>query len=185
MTPARSRMPGPLRGPSRRGRRWWLALIVVVAVATAGLARCRMPDSAGRETWTVRAVHDGDTVTCHDTDGQARRIRLLGIDAPELGQTHGREARAALARKVGERRVGVAARGHDRHGRLLATLWIEERDINREMVAEGHAWAFGGIAPDPDLVEAESSARRERRGLWAESLPEEPAHWRASHPRQP
>lgn len=185
MTTARSRMPGPLRGPSRRGRRWWLALIVVVAVGTAGFERCRMPDSAGRETWTVRAVHDGDTVTCHDTAGRAHRIRLLGIDAPEITQPHGPEARSALERKVGHRRVAVEAHGYDRHGRLLGKLWALDRDVNLEMVAEGHAWAFGGFAPDPEFVEAESLARRERRGLWAAASPEEPSRWRAAHPHLP
>ena len=159
--------------------------MAVAAVATAALERCRMPDAAGRETWTVRIVHDGDTVTCHDTAGRAHRIRLLGIDSPEMAQDHGREARGALLRKVGDRRVAVVPRGYDRHGRLLATLWIDDRDVNREMVAEGHAWAFGRIAPDPELVEAEAAARRDRRGLWSAAHPEEPSHWRATHPHQP
>jgi len=86
---------------------------------------------------------------------------------------------------VAGRRVAVVSRGYDQHGRLLGTLWIDDRDINREMVAEGHAWVFGGISPDPDLVEAESAARRERRGLWAGGHAEEPSQWRAAHPRQP
>ena len=179
---ARERRPRPL---SRRLRPWWFLAIVLVAVGTAALERCRLPDAAGRPTWTVRVVHDGDTVTCHDNDGRPQRIRLLAIDAPELEQPHGRESRAALAGKVGDRRVAVASRGFDKHGRLLATLWIGERDINREMVEEGHAWAFGRIAPDPELVDAEGRARRARRGLWAGSAPEEPSRWRDEHPWKP
>ena len=181
----------PLRPTDRhRGHRsWWragwFAAIALAAVGTAAVERCRIPDAVGRPTWTVRAVHDGDTLTCHDTEGGAHKIRLRGIDAPEVSQAWGRESSAALSRKVAGRRVAVVTQGHDKHGRLLGTLWIDDRDINREMVAEGHAWVFGGIAPDPDLVEAESAARRERRGLWADSHPEEPSHWRAAHPRQP
>jgi endonuclease YncB( thermonuclease family) len=53
------------------------------------------------------------------------------------------------------------------------------------MVVEGHAWVSGRIAPDPDLVEAESLARRERRGLWADAAAVEPSQWRAAHPWQP
>lgn len=159
--------------------------MALVAIGTAALERCRLPDAAGRPTWTVRVVHDGDTVTCHDNGGRPHRIRLLGIDAPELEQAHGREARAALVRKVGDARVAVVSRGFDRYGRLLATLWIDERDVNREMVEEGHAWASGGIAPTEELVDAESRARRARLGLWADAAPVEPSRWRADHPQRP
>lgn len=177
--------PSRRRAPYRRLVPWWFLAVALVAVGTAAFERCRLPDAAGRPTWTVRVVHDGDTVTCHDNEGRAHRIRLLGIDAPEFEQRHGDASRAALARKVGERRVAVESRGFDRHGRLLATLWIDERNINREMVEEGHAWAFGGIAPDPDIVDAEGRARRGRRGLWADDAAEEPSRWRAEHPRHP
>lgn len=175
--------PSTRRGPFRRLRPWWFLAMVLVAVGAAALERCRLPDAAGRPTWTVRVVHDGDTVTCHDNEGRPHRIRLLGIDAPEFEQRHGRESRAALEGKVGERRVAVASHGFDRHGRLLATLWIDDRNINRELVEEGHAWVFGGIAPDPDFVDAEARARRGRLGLWADRTPEEPSRWRAEHPR--
>ena len=185
------RPPNTSRGLPSRWRPWWFAAMAVAAVGTAAVERCRIPDALARPTWTacptwtVRTVHDGDTVTCVDTQGGKHKIRLLGIDAPEAAQAWGREASEALARKVAGGRVAVVSRGYDQHGRLLGTLWIDDRDINREMVAEGHAWVFGRIAPDPDLVEAESAARREGRGLWAESHPEEPSHWRASHPWQP
>jgi len=179
------------RGLPSRWRPWWFAAMALAAVGTAAVERCRIPDAvarptwAARLTWTVLTVHDGDTVTCVDTQGGKHKIRLLGIDAPESAQAWGRESSAALSRKVAGRRVAVVSRGYDQHGRLLGTLWIDDRDINREMVAEGHAWVFGGISPDPDLVEAESAARRERRGLWAGGHAEEPSQWRAAHPRQP
>jgi len=174
--PARSR---------RHSRAWWIVAVVLAALAAAALERWRLPDARGRETWTVRVVHDGDTVTCHDTDGRPHRIRLRGIDAPELEQDHGRSARAALVRKVADRRVAVESHGFDKHGRLLATLWIDDRDVGREMVEEGHAWVFGRIAPDPALVEAEAGARAARRGLWADGAATEPSQWRADHPREP
>lgn len=193
MTPPETPAPGTLRrgpapsrrAPFRRLRPWWFLAVALVAVGTATMERCRLPDAAGRPTWTVRVVHDGDTVTCHDNDGRPHRIRLLGIDAPEFEQRHGDASRAALARKVGERRVAVESRGFDRHGRLLATLWIDGRNINREMVEEGHAWASGRIAPDEELVDAEARARRARLGLWADAAPTEPSRWRAEHPRRP
>ncbi len=173
------------RGPSPRLRSWWLAAAVLVSLITVTVERCRSDDTAGPPTWTVRTVHDGDTVTCIDPEGRPHKIRLLGIDCPEMAQAHGRESSQALAGKVGNRRVAVVSRGFDQYGRLLGTLWIDGRDINREMVEEGHAWVFGRIAPNPELVAAESAARVGRRGLWRDGNPEEPSRWRSEHPRQP
>lgn len=127
-------------------------------------------------------VHDGDTVTCVDDRGRAVKIRLHGIDAPEFDQPHGKAARNALDAKLGGGRVRVAGAARDQHGRLLGTLWIDDRDLNRELVAEGHAWVFGGFAPDPELVAAEQAARTARRGLWAAEHPVAPSQWRQQHP---
>jgi len=103
------RRPDRRRGlPSRWS--WWFAAMALAAIGTAAVERCRIPDAVGRPTWTVRTVHDGDTVTCHDTEGGTHKIRLLGIDAPESAQAWGRESSAALSRKVAGRRVAVVSR---------------------------------------------------------------------------
>jgi len=130
----------------------------------------------------VEAVNDGDTVTCVDGEGRQVRIRLVRIDAPELDQPMGREARAALAAKLGGGIVRVSGASRDQHGRLLGTLWLGDRDLNRELVAEGAAWVFGGFRPDPDLLDAETAARAARRGLWADPHPQMPSDWRREHP---
>jgi endonuclease YncB( thermonuclease family) len=143
---------------------------------------CPVYDSAGRPAWRVDAVHDGDTVTCIDTEGRSRKIRLQGIDAPEFGQPYGDWSRQLLRAKLANRPVRVEGDAIDQHGRLLGTLWLDERNLNRELVAEGAAWVFGGFSPDEDLVAAEENARRGRLGLWADSHPTEPAEWRRLHP---
>jgi len=180
--PRRFRIPPPPPGLPRRYRVWYVAFAAIATAVVASLPACPMLDSAGRPIWRVETVHDGDTVTCIDETGKQRRIRLIGIDAPEFNQPYGRESRNALDRKLATGRVRVEGDAIDQHGRLLGVLWIEERDINREMVAEGHAWVFGGFAPDPDLVSAESAARGQRRGLWAEPHPVSPGAWRSEHP---
>jgi len=128
-------------------------------------------------------VNDGDTVTCIDEGGKLVKVRLRGIDAPEFDQPHGQSARNALVDRLAGRRVRVAGTARDQHGRLLGTLWLEDRNLNRELVAEGHAWVFDGFAPDPDLVAAEEAARRARRGLWSADHPVSPSRWREDHPR--
>lgn len=87
-----------------------------------------------------------------------------------------------LAAKLAGGGVQVRGEARDQHGRLLGTLWVDGRDINRELVAEGLAWVFGGFAPDESLLEAEAEARRQRRGLWSDPHPIAPADWRTTHP---
>jgi micrococcal nuclease len=157
---------------------------IVAAVSTITIPMCPLADSAGRPLWRVELVHDGDTVTCVDEQGRPRRIRLQGIDAPEYGQPFGDSARRSLAGKLAGGSVRVEGEAIDQHGRLLGTLWIGDRNLNRELVAEGQAWVFGGFAPDEDLVAAETAAREGRRGLWGGAEPPvAPQDWRAAHPR--
>lgn len=176
-------MPPPPRGLPRRLRGWYVVTAAVVsAVAAAVAPMCPDRDAAGRPAWRVVTVHDGDTVTCSDPEGREHKIRLVGIDAPEFHQPYGNAARQALAAKLTAGGVRVEGTARDQHGRLLARLLIGERDVNRELVAEGLAWVFGGFSPDEDLLAAETDARRQRRGLWADPHPISPADWRAAHP---
>lgn len=184
MARAPLRLPPPPRGLSRRARAVYLIVAAAVsAVASLAVPMCPLADRAGRPLWRVETVHDGDTVTCLDEHGRPQKIRLHGIDAPEHGQPFGDAARSALAGKLAAGSVRVEGTARDQHGRLLGTIWIDDRNLNRELVAEGWAWAFGGFSPDDDLVTAEAGARRRRLGLWAEERPVEPRQWRDAHPR--
>ena len=89
---------------------------------------------------------------------------------------------SALATKLTGGRVRVEGDARDQHGRLLGTLLVDDRDVNREMVADGWAWAFTGFVDDEELIAAESAARRTRRGLWADPQPMPPSQWRQLHP---
>jgi micrococcal nuclease len=176
-------VPPPPRGMPRRLRVWYtLAAAVLSAVVAATAPYCPATDAQGRPAWRVEMINDGDTVTLLDTAGQRVRVRLVGIDAPELDQPMGRESRAALAAKLAGGIVRVEGDARDQHGRLLGTLRLADRDLNREMVAEGWAWAFTGFAENDDLIAAESAARRGRRGLWADPQPQPPRQWRELHP---
>ena len=176
------RIPRGPPGMPRRLRVWYVITATIVSAIVAAVPMCPVHDRQGRPLWRVDYVHDGDTVTCIDEQNRPRKIRLVGIDAPEMEQPFGRESRAALAAKLAGGRTRVAGDAKDQHGRLLGTLWIDDRNVNRELVADGWAWVFGGFSPDPDLLDAESAARAARRGLWAGDHPQQPADWRRDHP---
>jgi endonuclease YncB( thermonuclease family) len=100
----------------------------------------------------VDRVTDGDSVTATTSDGTKLRIRLLGIDAPEIangakpGQPFGEEAREYLDHLIGGKVVSVDAYGPDRYKRILAVLWDEQINVNLLMVAMGYAEVYRGAA---------------------------------------
>lgn len=68
----------------------------------------------------VMDVPDGDTIVVRDASGQDTRVRLYGIDAPELHQRGGEQARLALARMVMGRTVHLVTIDRDAYGRDVA-----------------------------------------------------------------
>jgi len=131
----------------------------------------------------VRVV-DGDTLHAGD-----RRIRLVGIDAPEKTQTCrdaqgqawacGLAATARLQALVAHGQVACAPQGTDRYGRTLAVCSAGDvADVGRALVREGYAVSYMGRG-DGYLAE-EDAARDEGVGLWRGAF-ERPADWRRRH----
>lgn len=133
-------------------------------------------------TAVVIDVHDGDTVTL-DT---GERVRLADIDAPELKQPGGSEARTLLAGLINRQTVRVVERGRDRYGRLLGVIWLGERDVNEELVRAGAVWCFVRYLPPRSTCPAiEAEARAARRGLWADAAAAvAPWEWRSQQRRR-
>jgi micrococcal nuclease len=130
-------------------------------------------------TWRVVSVHDGDTLRAIDDDEIEHRVRLAGIDAPEMGQAFGRVSRDRLRELALRQRVVVHLLGQDRYGRDLARLEAGGVDLCRQLVAEGLAWHYVRYSDDADLAAAEAAARAAGRGLWADPEPVAPWAWRA------
>lgn len=151
-----------------------LAALVAVAVwAIPRLDRIAAVDKAG-----AALIADGDTLTL-----AGERIRLKGIDAPELHQTCrraegeyacGRMAKQELVRLVGGRAVACNGWERDKYGRLLGYCSAGASDLNRMLVESGWAVSYGGYAAE------EAGAKAARRGLWAGEF-ERPSAWRAAH----
>lgn len=116
--------------------------------------------------------------------------RLYGIDAPELEQNYGAEARDRLEALLGHKRVWMDILGYDMHKRAVALLYFNRDDpadsLNAQMVRQGYAYWDKNLAPeDTDLANAQSEARSNSRGVW--SLPsdqEPPWVWRRIHRRR-
>ena len=127
----------------------------------------------------VVGVVDGDTADIRLQSGMIR-VRLHAIDAPERDQPHGAASKQALSRLVYGRHVRVEPIEQDRYDRLVARLWLDDLDVNAEMIRQGVAWVYRRYADDPAYCAHEKAARDLKRGLWA--LPREqraaPWEWR-------
>lgn len=144
---------------------------------------------AGRTiTGMVRTVYDGDTVLLVTREDSRLKVRLYGIDAPETakpdepGQLYGAMAKRALMHKVIGRRVTAEIVDIDPYRRAVAVIRYEGRDINREMVSEGMAWAYRQYlqgAYESAYIGSESRARSRRAGLWQQANPQPPWEFRA------
>ena len=122
-----------------------------------------------RSQCVVSRVVDGDTFHCKD----GTKVRLIGIDSPELDQgLIATAARAALAEVLPdgasvwlERDVAPI----DRYGRTLAYVWAGKILVNEHMLERGWAVLYT-VPPNVRYVdrfrEAEARARQDRRGLW-------------------
>lgn len=130
-------------------------------------------------TWRVVSVHDGDTLRAIDASNVEHKVRLLGIDAPEIGQPFGAVSRERLTSLTKGKPVEVFVDDRDRYGRVLARLEVGGLDVNRQMVTDGLAWHFTRYSDDADLAAAESQARAVKRGLWCDPEPIAPWDWRA------
>ena len=121
----------------------------------------------------VVSIADGDTVTVLDTEKVQHKIRLQGIDAPEKAQAFGAKSKERLSEKIGEKEVVVKWKDKDRYGRVLGEIYLGDRHINLEMVQDGMAWHYKQYSNSNELAEAEESARKSEKGLWAdkESVP--------------
>ncbi len=155
---------------------WMAVLLAGCAAPSPAPSTLTVPRSL--QEAVVIDVDDGDSLTV-EIGGTVERVRLLGINAPELDECWGTEARAALAPTDG-RTVGLEfdVPERDQFGRLLAHVWLDGTLVNLELVANGSAFV-NLIPPDtahgPDLRAAQDMARTSGVGVWAPCGDEAPA----------
>jgi len=141
----------------------------------------------------VKKIYDGDTIGVV-LDGRFEKIRLIGVDAPELDQRPwGRKARKYVESLVAGANSKISLEydieRRDKYGRILAYIWIQDgRMLNEEMLKNGFAVLFT-CPPNVKHVlrfrAAQEKARDNKIGIWGENgLRERPYDYRKEHPRR-
>lgn len=115
--------------------------------------------------------------------GRAIKIRLEGIDCPELGQDFGAKAKRFTSGMVFRKIVEVREYYQDEYGRTVARVSINSEDLSLELVKAGLAWIFRK-GSDSILDRAEDQARKQKLGLWSMPNPMPPWEYRRRHGRQ-
>jgi len=122
-------------------------------------------------------VTDGDTINVI-RNGQKEIIRLVGIDAPEKskkkhepGQPFSQKSTKYLAGLVLNKSVDVKSYGTDRYGRTLGVVFVDDKNVNLEMIKAGLAEVYRGppakgLDLDP-YWKAEKEAREAGREMWS------------------
>ncbi len=150
-----------------------IGCLVALALTGCGLAGADGPVRLVR-------VFDADTILVQLAGGTHERVRLLGVDAPEVegyreAEPGGEEAKARARELLGSGPLRLETDGtaddRDGYGRLLRYVRLPDgRDLGRTLIEEGYARAYRRFTygRKKEYLLQESQAREEHRGLWAE-----------------
>lgn len=177
-------------------RSLFISILLITLTTTPCLAKEPIRSIEG----TVTKVSDGDTIQVRDSLGTNVKVRFYGIDCPETeksnkktgrvskpGQPYGEEAFRALQKKLQRQHVRLDVMDIDRYGRIVSIVWLSDRNINLEMVAEGYAWAYRQYLDRPhasEYIHLEEQARANRLGLWQQNNPQPPWEFRKIQRKQ-
>jgi micrococcal nuclease len=165
-----------------------LSVLLAAALVTMAPARLATPDGGAPrldEKVRVVSVHDGDTITV-SLGGRSEKVRLVGIQAPELQDERPeyREAaeaardfaRSALKGKTVTLEVDPRQGDRDRYERLLRYVVLPDgTNLNEELVRKGYAKVYDRFAftLKQQFKRSEAEAKRQRLGVW--NLPPGPS----------
>lgn len=171
-------------------RRFLICLLLVFTVSILysipysvnerGLTSKRTPAFSDSLLKVIKVV-DGDTFWAEDRFAKKIKIRLIGIDAPELRKSfkkeagfYGREAKAYLAKRILGKTVKLEfdiAR-KDRYGRTLAYAYLPDGTfVNAELIKNGYAiimTVLPNVRYADEFRRLQQEARKNNRGLWKE-----------------
>jgi endonuclease YncB( thermonuclease family) len=148
-------------------------LVVLAALAAGQMVVGSPAPPARRFEAEVVGVIDGDTIDVL-VGRQKTRIRIEGIDCPELAQPFGRAAKQFASDRVFGKRVEILSQSTDRYGRTIARVRVGGEDLGLALLKAGLAWQYTTYSHDPVYGAAERGARTARQGLWADKDPVPP-----------
>jgi endonuclease YncB( thermonuclease family) len=152
-------------------------LVLLIILAATGLAiyiglnadRFFTHQEPFTERDKVKQVIDGDTIELNN----GARVRISAVNAPEIGEEMGDEAKSFADRFLAEKQIVFVRdkKKPDHYGRMLGDILADGQSLRLAMVKEGYAHILI-YPPDlpknfDELLAAQLEARKEKRGIWA------------------
>jgi micrococcal nuclease len=140
-------------------------LFLFLFFITLNQAESRIRHSKAVKTFQAQILscHDGDTCRAKYKN-ETIKIRLAGIDAPEIKQFEGKAAKRQLEAMVAGKEVRLECNGKS-YDRLTCVVWLNELEINEEMVKRGFAFDSPKYSKGK-YAQAMSSAKSQKVGIW-------------------
>lgn len=114
----------------------------------------------------IVTVIDGDTLMAINPRGQSFKLRLKGVDCPELGQRMSFEAKEFVSTFVLGKWVLVKFSGKDKYERYVARVTAGGKDLSKELVREGLAFPMKGSGLGLVALKARVAGRGVWSGFW-------------------
>lgn len=146
------------------------------------------------QTFNVLKIYDGDTIQVKGL-GLIFKIRLVGIDAPEIGyngqqsQPFSRKAKTYLTTLLKNKNIRLKSYGTGGYNRQLAEIFYNNENINIKMIRAGLAEVYTGRRPklldSEHYLNEQAAAKRSGLGIWTQGTSyKSPKIWRKEHPRK-
>lgn len=133
----------------------------------------------------VTKVVDGDTIYVFSSyDNLIKKVRLVGIDAPEMDQPYGIDSKIALENYISNKNIRIYDYGLDKYDRMLGKVIFNGKDINSLMIKNGHAWLYKKYKKSLNpydqsyYSELENNAQNSKLGIFENPGFIEPWVWR-------
>ena len=129
----------------------------------------------------VLRVIDGDTIELLVKQENIKqspkiKVRLFGIDAPEKKQAFGKEAKEYLSSLILDKEITLIINDKDKYQRTIGTILLNDKDINKEMVKNGYAWAYESYSTK--YLTEQADAQMFKLGLWQDENAIKPSEFR-------
>lgn len=122
----------------------------------------------GQNSKVIRVI-DGDTFETEDGE----KVRMIGINAPELSDIFGIEAKEHLKELIEHKDVilvpGKISKDKDVYQRLLRYVYYESEDINKKMIEDGFAFAYlkYKFEKSSEYENAQLESKANYNGIWS------------------
>ena len=167
-------------------QRYIFCTLLLIVILGLGISKSHSEVFRG----DVARIVDGDTITLLLEDNKKIKVRLLGIDTPELDQPHGTEARDYLIHMILGQSTTCICTKQDRYKRWVCQVLIGDVDVNWLLVRDGFAWWYRYYKHEQSAEdqlryeEAELIAKRQRIGIWSDEGSVPPWEWRRKRREQ-